>query len=137
MRFDLGLLFSLHTGFEGGADLDLQVLDHVHHFLALLSDKVGGLGLQARDFGLGIGECLICGGGNGDGEVIESLELVVGQGLQTPGERVGPGVYGVEKAIAGLPEPLEGLFSLLFDSIEDLLENLSDFFCCFSISLLN
>ena len=90
MRFDLGLLFSLHTGFERGADLDLQVLDHVHHFLALLSDEISGLGLQARDFGFGIGECLICVGGNGDGEVIESAELVFGQGFQTSGERVGP-----------------------------------------------
>ena len=96
MRFDLGLLFSLCAGFERGADLDLQVLDHVHHFLALLGDEVSGLGLQARDFSLSIGERGVGGGGNGGGEAIKSLELVVGKGLKTTGKCVGPIVDGVD-----------------------------------------
>ena len=96
MRFDLGLLFSLCAGFERGADLDLQVLDHVHHFLALLGDEVSGLGLQARDFGLGIGERGVGGGGNGGSEAIKSIELIIGKGLQTTGKCVGPIVDRVD-----------------------------------------
>ena len=137
MRFDLGFLLSLHTRVERGADLDLQVFDHVHHFLALLSDEVGGLGLQASDFSLGVGERLVCGGGNGNGEVIESVQLVVGEGLQTGGEPVGPVVDGFDKFFASLLEPRESLLSLLFNAVEDLFENFLDFFRPFSLSLLN
>ena len=117
MRFDLGLLFSLCAGFERGADLDLQVLDHVHHFLALLGDEVSGLGLQARDLGLGIGERGVGGGGNGGREAIESFKLVIGKGLQTTGKCVGPIVDGVDEGSTGVPEPRESLLSLLFDSV--------------------
>ena len=137
MRFDLGFLLSLHTRVERGADLDLQVFDHVHHFLALLSDEVGGLGLQAGDFSLGVGERLVCGGGNGNGEVIESVQLVVGEGFQTGGEPVGPVVDGFDKFFASLLEPRESLLSLLFNAVEDLFENFLDFFRPFSLSLLN
>ena len=137
MRFDLGFLLSLHTRVERGADLDLQVFDHVHHFLALLSDEVGGLGLQASDFSLGVGERLVCSGGNGNGEVIESVQLVVGEGFQTGGEPVGPVVDGFDKFFASLLEPRESLLSLLFNAVEDLFENFLDFFRPFSLSLLN
>jgi len=120
------LLVSLGCLLESGADLDLEVLDLVHHFLALLGDGVGGVGLQAGDLALGDGEGAVHGTGGGSLASFHIGDSVGGQRAECGQEGIGFVLDFIDELITVVAEPVDSLLALLLDTIEDLLEDSID-----------